>query len=278
MWRIWSVVMGALVLCAELCSASDAYLVQFFEVGGKRAACEQAVWSSSTLLYNRGDTPAVITFMGMANGTLAADKSRSFTIPAGKVVDLVRTVGWSPEPVPGSQRTWLTHIDVPPNVTIENRNEVTNGDICSPSGLRSRVVAKVSMPIVRQLAEAGVRQVFLGTDVVTNDARQNVMIYNAGTQPATARIEVRRACDDVIVDAGSAVVPAGALVQVGSFSTTASGVCLPPNPIQDYVRYTFVTIDQPGFAIVSTLTEAQTPSLSNVTPLIELNVTFNGVF
>jgi hypothetical protein len=276
-WLLISVV-GLLYLSVSPCRASDAYLIEFLRISGKQAGCEQAVWSSVTLLYNRGDTPAVITFLDMANGSLASTKPRSFSIPSHRAVDLIRTVGWEPEPSPTYQPTWLLHIDIPPNVTIENRNEVTKADICEPSGTRSRVAAKVSIPIVRQLAEAGIPQVFLGTDVVTYNSRENVMIYNAGAQAATARIEVRRACDDLIMDSGTATISPRSLVQIGSFTTGPAGICSGVSLIEDYVRYTVVTLDQPGFAVVSTLTEQQTPSFSNVVPLIELNVAINGVF
>jgi len=73
-------------------------------------------------------------------------------------------------------------------------------------------------------------------------------------------------------------VAARSIVQFGPFATGPASVCPAFTGIEDFVRYTVVTLDQPGFATVSTLTESPPDFLINVTPLIELSVAINGVY
>jgi hypothetical protein len=86
-----------------------------------------------------------------------------------------------------------------------------------------------------------------------------------------ASIEVRRACDNSIVDRRTVAISPNTIIQVGGL-TTGTNDCPSANRTQNYVRYTVVTVDQPSFSIVSTLTEAQQQAPGNIVPLVELAV------
>jgi hypothetical protein len=57
--------------------------------------------------------------------------------------------------------------------------------------------------------------VHLGTDLGVSDSRTNVGIYNASDREANARIEIRRACDNAVVDQRTVTVPANTTSQIG---------------------------------------------------------------
>lgn len=120
----------------------------------------------------------------------------------------------------------------------------------------------------------------IGTDLGGWDSRINVILYNAGTEAATATIEVRRACDDVVVDSRIVTVPTNTAVQAGGLSATTSppGSSDCPNGIP-WARNTIVTMTQPGFSIVSNINENVPPAAATGTiPIVGLGVEHNTRF
>jgi hypothetical protein len=166
------------------------------------------------------------------------------------------------------------HLDVPAGVVVEGRDEVYEILTCTSDPSPGPPV-KTSLPVFRTLAPPGLPQVKLGTDLGTTPARQNVAIYNAGNQTATALIEVRRACDDGLVDSRTVSIPPKTISQFGGFGMgSPQNECRAgPQPADlranHYVRYTVITVDQPSISLVSTLTESQLSSPDNVIPLLE---------
>lgn len=76
----------------------------------------------------------------------------------------------------------------------------------------------------------------------------NVGIFNAGPETASATIELRRFCDDVVVDSRTLSVPPNTLVQTNGLLTGADAPgCPPPDPLK---RYTVVTVSQPSLVYV----------------------------
>ena len=275
---------AVLLLGPTFAVAKDAYLVRFLSVDGQNALCHKAIWTSDVLFYNRTSTDVVVRLLGISNGTMPITVDTALPVPPGRVIAMGRLpskFAWVPGPPrPDNERLWVMHLDIPDGVTVENRNEVTDNEWCTDVGSGSRgPVGKVSMPVITQLTPAGTPQVTLGTDIVARGSRTNVMVYNAGSQAATATIEIRRACDEATVDRQIVSVPPRTIRQFGGFTNDITTLCDFTNlPAQPYVRYTIVTVDQPSFTIVSTLTESQQPSVGDVTPLIELAVAVNSVF
>jgi hypothetical protein len=264
--------------------AHDAYLVRFLDVDGRNALCHKAIWKSDVLFYNRSSTDAVVRLLDISNGTMPNTVDTALPVPPGRVIAMGHLdpskFYWAPAPPrPDNERLWVMHVDIPDGVSVESRNEVIDNEWCTDVGapLR-RAVGKVSMPVITRLAPAGTPQVTLGTDIVARGSRTNVMVYNAAEQTASATIEVRRACDDTVIGRQVVNVPPRTIRQFGGFTNDLDTVCPFPPRAEQYVRYTVVTVDQPSFTIVSTLTESQEPSVGDVTPLIELAVAVNSIF
>src|SRR4029077_16771278 len=140
----------------------------------------------------------------------------TLSLPPGEAVMLPQAaLSWVPisfDPIP----MWVVHMDIPDGVAIESRDEIAYVEhIVLEPFVRPIATGKVSMPVIRTLTPAGVPQIKLGTDIGTTTARQNVAIYNAGQQPALASIEVRRACDNSVVDNRTVTINPNTIIQVG---------------------------------------------------------------
>jgi hypothetical protein len=262
------------LLIGSAAFASDAYVVMFF-ADGRSFSTFQATWSGDVLLYNENPTPTDVRLLGISNGVIGLGTPSTLSLPPGEVVMLsMAAPSWVPASlVLGFVPTmWVVHMDVPDGVAIESRDEISYKEyILVEPFVRLIATGKVSMPVIRSLTPAGLPQIKLGTDIGTTTARQNIAIYNAGQQPALASIEVRRACDNSIVDTRTAMINPNTIIQVGGL-TTGTNDCTITTRTTNYARYTVVTVDQPSFSIVSTLTEAQQPAPGNIAPLVELGV------
>jgi hypothetical protein len=259
-----------LLLIGNAAFANDAYAVMFF-ADGRSFSTFQATWSGDVLLYNENPTAVDLSLIGVSNGNLRPGTPTTLSLPPGEAIMLsMAAPSWVPAIFVPTM--WVVHMDVPDGVAIESRDEISYKEyILVEPFVRLIATGKVSMPVIRSLTPAGVPQIKLGTDIGTTTARQNIAIYNAGQQPATASIEVRRACDNSIVDRRTVAISPNTIIQVGGL-TTGTNDCPSANRTQNYVRYTVVTVDQPSFSIVSTLTEAQQQAPGNIVPLVELAV------
>jgi hypothetical protein len=257
--------------------ASDAYFVGF-EARGQGAI----LWRDAILFYNTGSAPATVRFVGVSNGGTVAPSQLTLALPPGKTVSLYdqdATGGrWRHlPPVP----LWVLHLDVPDGVIVESRNQFFQ-DFATGIILPPAPWGKVPMPIIRQLTPAGQPQAHIGTDLGGWDSRINVILYNAGTEAATATIEVRRACDDVVVDSRVVTVPPNTVVQAGGLVATTSalgGLDCNVSTSVPWARNTFVTMTQPGFSIVSNVNENVPPAAATGTvPIVGLGVEHNTRF
>lgn len=248
--------------------ASDAYFIRFRSPGPAQG-CEQLVWRDNVLFYNQGTTVLNVRLLGMSNGPAPPDAAAVVALPPHRVVSLNDvTQSWDP-----GTGLWVVHVDVPPGVVVESRDEALRTTNCSPSPSPPASLAKVSLPIVRALAPAGTPQVYLGTDLGVMSSRMNVGIYNDAFVPATATITVRRTCDDAVMDSRTVTVPAQSIVQFGGFqSGDGTLACF----FSGWSRYVMVTVDQPSFAYVANLTEAL--DTSGLAPTVGLAVAQNTTF
>lgn len=260
---------------------SDAYILRFLQRTGRSALCHRAVWTSDVLFYNRTAADAAVRLVSISNGEMPDTIDRVLQLPPGQLIAMGRLsprFDWTPRNA-GNEQVWVMHVDIPEGVTVESRNEVSDDEYCSAEHRDARgPVGKVSMPVITKLTPPGLPQVTLGTDLVSEGSRTNVIIYNDGSATATATIQVRRGCDDTLLGQQIVTIPAHTARQFGGFSNDVTTLCPSPARAEHYVRYTVVTVDQPSFGIVSTLTESQQPSVGDITPLIELAVAFNMHF
>lgn len=244
-----------LVIMAAVCTpamASDAYVIRFNAPGRSNGALT-TIWSDDIIFYNQNSNEVMVRALGVSNGSGQGD-APVLTLPPGQAISLnavpsVNTA-WKPVPVPS---VWVLHLDVPAGVLLESRDE------CYLSFASSELFpaprAKVSLPVFHDLQAAGQAQVHLGTDLSGNESRINVAIYNAGTAPATAQIEVRRVCDGTATDTRTIVVPPNTIVQTNGLSVGDPSNC-PAGSSLPYERYTIVTVSQPSITVVSNLNES----------------------
>lgn len=248
--------------------ASEAYIVRFSSEG-KPSGCVHARWLGDAHLYNPSMAPVVVHLLGISNGALPPGTIDSLTLPPQQVVSITSArAGWTPTGTPSDGDFFVLHLDVPENVAIDNRDEVVMINDCIQGQPRLPIV-KVPLPVMRSLVPANATQVILGTDVGTSTARQNVAVYNGGNAVANAHIEVRRSCDNGVVDERTFNLSPNTLVQVNGL-TLGEGGCS-DGMLQSYARYTIVRVDQPSFSLVSTISEPQ-PDSTGIVPRVELSV------
>jgi hypothetical protein len=271
-----SVFVTALALATDV-RASDAYFVAF-EARGRG----NIVWRDSILLHNPGSAPATVRFVELSNGGTGL-APLTLVLPPGKTVGLYEATGgsWRVRLVPAVP-LWVLHLDVPEGVIVESRNQLF---LDAPFGgvMLPVPYGKVPMPIIRQLTPAGQPQVHIGTDLGGVNSRINVVLYNAGAETATATIEVRRACSDVVIDSRVVTVPPNTAVQAGGLvditSPPGSSDC-PAGTSVPWARNTFVTMTQPGFSVVSNINENIVPDPATIgtIPIVGLGVEHNARF
>ncbi|HEY8134244.1 MAG TPA: hypothetical protein VII12_20365 [Thermoanaerobaculia bacterium] len=256
--------------------AADAYIVRF-NAPGRQLGNVAVQWLDDVLFFNTNDNPATVRILGVSNGSLQPDPPQ-LSLPPSRVVSInaapVVNVRWLPTPAPS---LWVMHVDIPAGVAVESRDElyVSSG---IPE-LTPVARGKVSMPIFKELTPAGKLQIHLGTDLSSPTSRVNVGIYNAGSESATATIEVRRTCDDFVMDSRVVSIAPNTVVQIIGLSVGSSNTCT-SRVTPSWMRYTIVTVTQPSLTFVSNLNENLLPAPFEVgvIPAIGLAVTKNSLF
>jgi hypothetical protein len=274
-----SLFVGLLCFPAVL-RASDAYFVGFDSRGQGNV-----VWNDVILFYNTGTLPASIRFLGVTDDGAPSASRTPIVLPPRKTVSLDSLTDgtWRARQLPPVP-IWVLHLDVPDGVIVESRNQYREEPMTSFEPVLSTPRGKVPMPIIRQLTPAGAPQVHIGTDLGGWDSRINVIVYNGGTEPATATVEVRRSCTDAVVDSRIVTVLPNSVMQVSGLraatpSLGSSEDCLngatPP-----WARNTIVTMTQPGFSIVSNVNENISLPFSppGTVPIVGLGVEHNERF
>jgi len=92
---------------------------------------------------------------------------------------------------------------------------------------------------------------------MADDGRTNVGVFNAGSVAATATVELRRGCDDVLVASRSVAVPPNSIVQLNGLPFASEGCSAIRTAA--YETYVVVTVDQPSFSYAITLSNKRPP-------------------
>jgi hypothetical protein len=89
----------------------------------------------------------------------------------------------------------------------------------------------------------------------------NVWIYNGGSTAATAHVEVRRQCDDAVIQEVTVDVPPKSSVSAAGLAGDFRGCRVPTSPRawSGGSIYTIVTVDQPSLSLVSSVANTQIP-------------------
>jgi hypothetical protein len=236
----------AVVLAAAVAIADDAWVVQGFATTDV-SACKTYRWRGDLLFHNAAGTAAAVQLLGVSNG-VPQSPDRVITIPAGRSTSLsVEGKNWAPAPQPP---IWVTHVDIPPSVTLESRILI---GLATCTGLPpgDSNLGKLSFPVYRTLQPANVTKYYVGTDLgETIQARNNVLVYNAGASSAHFRVEVRQICDDAVLDSRDLDVAADTALQLNGLNTRPAGCS---NPAYAYQTYVAVTATQPSLSWVSAI-------------------------
>jgi len=159
----------------------------------------------------------------------------------------------------------VNKLDVPDGIVVESRGEIYGRGLdvsCGPFSTGTEIFGEFQLPVVRALILPNVSHVHLGIELGTVASRANVGIYNGGSASATARVEVRAACDDRLLDSRVVTIPAASVAYATGFESSFLGTtCFGFGTASDYSRYVVVTLDQPGFSFVLTRANVMPPAL-----------------
>jgi hypothetical protein len=159
-------------------------------------------------------------------------------------------------------------VDIPAGVIAASLADVNQiGCSVNPGGSHVARRGAIPLPVVRSLIPANQLQVHLRPDIgFTHDSgtlsvirnRINVGVFNAGSVDATALVEVRRVCDDGLIERRSVQVPSNSIQQFGGFSNPGTSVAT-CNTLLPFETYLTVTSDQPGFSYAIALSNDSPP-------------------
>ena len=244
--RIFSLILALLPLHAF---ASDAWVIMGRAAGGQTCSVPAVTWTADALVRNFGGSRAVVRQVHDSNGGVLQDATE-LDLEPGQSASLLQNAT--------PQSLFVRHLDVPADVVVDGRLELSYYVPCTGVPPAPGPGAKVALPVYTQLTPANVRKVFTGTDIGYSDnARVNVGIYNAGSVTAVATIDVRRGpCEGVRRDV---TIPADTLVQ---FSLPMPAKCdssLDPAGLP-WAGYTTVTADQATLSYAVTLSNTSIPT------------------
>lgn len=265
-----------LVLASSTARAREIYVVRFLAGSWPTdVPCEGYFWRDHLMFHNSTTQEQHVRLLGVSNGSIRGD-SRDLVLPPGRSVSVFGNTAigggasglldWSPAAAP-EPNLFVNRLDVPAGVLVSSRIEVPqSGSLCTPFPTTSLVIfGSAQFPLYASLTSAGNRQYHLGTDLGSNglgltaDSRLNVGIYNAGSSTANATIELRRSCDDGLIESRSIRVPGNAIIQYTGFKNDTSGYSSSCGML--YPTYAIVTVDQPSFSYVVTLSNERPPKI-----------------
>lgn len=227
-------------------------------LGGMTGHCTGLQWQADTLLFNRRATAATVRLVSVSDGPDIIPPGQRESVLSPRETFQVAWSGWGPR---NDAAIFMLHLDVPPGVDVESVLNIGtgNGSECiGPFLDRTAVYGTIHMPHFRALVPANQEQIHLGTTLGTMKERNNVGIFNAGANAAIVDVELRRSCDDRVADKVT--------IQVAPNSTLQVRLQNPPDeagcdgfPIQPWLHYVTVTVDQPSLTWVSTLAKDVEP-------------------
>ena len=242
--------LGMLALAAGVSSATEVWAFRFDSI----SLAQSTSWHDDLIFHNTTAEDAVVHLLGVSNGGPPDGNPTEVTVPAGRTVSLKDLFGvW--EPLQGGP-LWVVHLDVPDGVLTFSRGGA-DGECPPPCGAPTNPLPNLgafSMPVFRALSAPGQRQIHVGADLGTQPARINIGIYNAGTSTATATVSVYQACDDTVLETRTAAVPADTAAQFGGMGSALTQ-CPADTPLNTWLRYAVVTVDQPSLSYVVNLAD-----------------------
>lgn len=257
---------GIVVLAAApAVLGSEIYVVRFDTPPVPVDPCTLLYYRDELVFYNTTQDVATVRLLGVSNGG-SVDNPRDLVLQrqaAASSFGSEEVASWTPANNPS---LWVTRLEVSAGVQVLSRLLVGTPPTpaCTPphAAVGFQKYAGGAMPVVNELTQAGVSQVHLATDLGadpfgrTTNARANVGIYNGGAELAHATVEMRRVCDGAIIASMAAAVPPDSVTQLNGLPSGADDCGASSANFEHYV---IVTVDQPSFSYVVTLSNEQLP-------------------
>ncbi len=268
--RLWTVAAVCLCLLAPVESkAADVYVIRFLIVLNPGECPGVSIYRDQLFFRNTTAQDLTVRALGGSNGY--QPPADPLVVPAGKS----RSISIEPfAGLGGSSNRWtpvapyvfmVNRLDAPDGIIAESRGEMLGKGLittCSSFDIGTEVFGSFPLPLVRVLTPANVPEFHLDSELGTGASVTNVGVYNGGSAPAMARIDIRAACDDRLLESRAVSVAPATLIYATGFRNTYSGTaCASGQTAANYSRYVVVTMDQPGFSFVLARSEVQPPAL-----------------
>lgn len=249
---------------------SEVYVLRFrTDVIYFQPPCLAVGWRDELLFRNvtNGD----LTVRNLATTAGAANPPGQLLIPAGRTVSTlsegsIERLGGDPF----GFELLVNRLDVPDGIVLASRADIYGPPAICPSNPTPTIheFGNLPLPAFRSLVAANQPQIHLPVDLGIHRRHTNVIIYNAGTVDANARIELHAGCNDSLLHALSVRITPGSVTEVGGITDDPLTVtCLSAGLTSNFTRYIVVTVDQPSFSHVLTVSdEFQTPTIGVTSP------------
>lgn len=265
-------VLAALSLLLSISHVADGREVFALDVNANGARlpneCSSVLWDADTVFLNHGTTDEVVTLLGVSNGSRQTTVAATIVVPPGRATSIRQEVGlqWAPS---SHDPIWVYRLDVPEDVTINTElfPDASSAN-CGPRPLTvSQKFGKVELPTFDRVIAANERQTIPGLTLGDLESHVNVAVFNAGLVAANAKIEIRRACDGLLIQQSTFSIPANSIQQFANFSGGVTGTeCAPPPPGSigpnglNHLAFAVVTVDQPSVSCASIVVNTQPPT------------------
>lgn len=242
--------------------------------------CESLAWRDKQYFFNSNGTAATVRLLDISN-VAANPLVQEFTIPPNSLssITAVDTLPLNACQFSCPPTVFAAHLDVPSGVSISSRAEILALGFECPAGIVPRVLAGLTLPVKRSLISAGVPQYHLGIDTGTDadavdsafaaSSRTSVGVYNDGSVAANGTVEIRRGCDDVVIERRAVTIPAKSLIQFGGFASDTSGCGSSQGKAPSYALYAVVLVDQPSFSYAISLRNDTPPTFVGTSPMTQ---------
>jgi hypothetical protein len=266
-WRVWgkAVLAAAAILPVSIpLRAAEVYVVRFLTP--RAETCPTAGYRDQLAFRNTTSQDLVVRALEGSNGYTPPEDP--LMVPAGRsravFIETFERRGISNRWTPVAPFVFMIiKLDVPAGIVVQSRGELWGQGLlvsCSPFAVGDEIFGSFPLPVVSSLTSANVPQYHLTSEFGTVQSRTNVGVYNGGFVAGSAKIEIREACDDQVIETRTVSVPARSVIYaVGFKNGSFSPSCKEFDNASDYSRYVVVTLDQPGFSFALTVAEVLPP-------------------
>jgi hypothetical protein len=247
--RLIATALGLLLVAGDPAAAAEAYVIGFFAYSQvSHGSCGLIAWRSDLILHNPGPVEARVRQISVSNGVLPGGATE-LVVPPRRTLTGKHLLG----SLPGGRLPflWVARLEMPDHILAQGRVEASPTDCGGTSPPNPPTYGAFSLPVIRSLTPPNTTKIHLGADLGFVDSYVNVGVYNASTEPASAAIELRQACDDSVIARRTATIPGETIVQIGGLAGPLAGCATGSPPrTSDWVRYVAVTVDRPSLSYV----------------------------